>query len=274
MPEDLTATAAGNSAARQAAAGAAIAADPTGALQRFHDVVGASVFSSNVSADKVVVFEECGVLLDARAIATHLAGGDPAVGEAGLASDQETWWPRRQGFEDLWEHGRRLVYGAVNAGGMGTEGQFGPFCLVVDDPEQTRPDALGVFPGNSAQWYASPAGVVEEDLAMAEATSWADRGALGILERSAEALGAGEDRWPAVICRCDHYLEVARAGNWPVGSVSAIRVRAEFRDELDDLLARDRAREVLSVLDENALTAYRVLLSWRDNHGASIEAIP
>src|SRR5438105_4425894 len=43
---------------------------------------------------------------------------------------------------------------------MGTEGLFGPLCLVITDPETPPADALAVFPGDSAQRYTTGDGSI------------------------------------------------------------------------------------------------------------------
>ncbi len=179
---DLTATAAANDARRQAAAKAAIGADGSGRLGRFAALVAGSPCSTNVSAHKVLVFHEVGEILDARRYQVQRAGGDVSAAAEAFEGDQETSLEPRQAFEDLWEHGRRLLYGAVNAGGMGTEGRYGPFCLVVPAPDNPEPDALAVFPGNTAERYASGP-VADEAAACRDATSWGQRSGLAVEER-------------------------------------------------------------------------------------------
>jgi hypothetical protein len=162
------------------------AADATGSVEAFRALATASTFSTNVSADKIDAFDAHGAILDARAVRTHHAGGDEAVGLKAFEAEQGSWLVRRQGFEALWRNGSRFVYGAVNAGGMGAElPRFGHFCLVVSEPAAQARE-LGVFPANSAERYYSPAGDVDRDLARREATSWRDRGHLVTIERAAD----------------------------------------------------------------------------------------
>lgn len=121
MAHDMTATAKANRATIRVAADASVAADSSGRLAAFRRLVATSSFTTNVSAHKVTTFGRVGELLDARQYDVERAGGDRTAGLAAFAVRQGSWLARRQAFEDLWHHGRRLVYGAVNAGGMGTE---------------------------------------------------------------------------------------------------------------------------------------------------------
>lgn len=109
-------------------------------------------------------------------------------------------------FEAIWNHGRRFVYGAVNAGGMGTEG-FGPFCIVVDDPGASAPAALGVVPADSASRYCSRDGTVDRARALGEVIAWSDRGDLVAVERANDVSGVPPDEWTVVVCRSRRYLE-------------------------------------------------------------------
>ena len=271
---DVTATAAANTAARQAAADASITSDTTGVLSALRALVRGSTISTNVSADKLLTYDAEGAVLHAREAAVRTAGGNEPAGLAAFAAHQGAWLQRREGFEDLWNHGRRFLYGAVNAGGMGTEGKFGPFCLVVPDPERSAPDALAVFPGDSATRYTNDGGDVHEVAAASEATAWAARGELAVLERGVEALASAASSWPEVVCREDHYLEVVRAGGLPVTEVSELRLRESFRTRLDRLRARVVRRDALTPEDANLAAAYDVANSWRRSHGLAIIDVP
>lgn len=269
MPTDLSATAAGQSADRRAAAAAMVAADATGAIGRFADLVTTSGWSSNVSADKVSVFDAAGEVLDTRRYHVAVAG-DETAGLASFATAQQGGLARRQAFEDVWEHGRRLVYGAVNAGGMGTEGRYGPFCLVVADPAASGPDALAVFPGDSAQRYTTASGGLDSGAALAEATAWADRADLAVVERGAEALATAEGSWSEVVCRVDHYLEAPRAGTLATSLVAEVRMRPETRARLEELRTGEVAGEALEPSQRGEVRAFQALLGWERAGGTRI----
>jgi len=254
-------------------ADALVAGDPSGALDRFRTLVRSSAFSSNVSADKVAVFQETGCVLDGRAIAQHRAGGDRRAGLRAFRGEQGEWYTRRVRFEAVWLSGRRFVYGALNAGGMGTERHFGPFCLVIDDPRSASPAALGVFPANSAKRYCSPAGVVDGDLARGEVVAWCDRADLAAVERAAEVLVADERDWPAVLCDATHFLEAVVAPAPAVDAISAVRVRQTYLERLEDLEGRVLAGDVLHGTDSREATAFEALTTWRRTRAVAIESV-
>ena len=267
---DLTETARSNDAARAGAAGNRIAADRTGRLGAFRSLVEASTFSTNVSADKVVGFDRASEILDGRRFSIQAAGGVTAAGRAAFTARQDTFLVRREAFEDHWNHGRQIVYGAVNAGGMGTEGRFGPFCLSVGDPETPSPDALAVFPDDSVARYTTGAGTLDGDRAVAEATSWASRADLAVTERELEASAAPDNEWPRVVCRPDQYLEVTRAGALPVSSLSEVRLRTAYRADLATLRTRFVAGELLTPDELSQVAAYDVIREWRRSNGVEL----
>jgi hypothetical protein len=269
---DLTATAAGNSPARQAQAHVLLEADASGKLQRFRGLAASSAFSTNVDFDKVVVYDKAGGVLDTRRYYAERHGGT-AAGLSVFAREQGSWLARREAFEDLWERGRAFVYGAVNAGGMGVMGRFGTVCLVVHDPEGRRPQALAVFPGDSAARYTSTAGNLNSPLAHAEATAWTVRAELAVVHRRNDAATAAPSEWPRVLCRPGVYMEVVFAGPLPLAAVSEVRLLEELRKRLARLRARWLLGEPLTDVENNETSAYDLLQKWRREHGTAINGV-
>jgi len=256
MASDLTATAEANSPARRVAAAEAVAADSTGRLADFGTLAADSWFGTNVFAAKLSSYGRVG-------------GITPSV-----ANPSDSMRARREAFEDAWEHGRDLVYGAVNAGGMGAE-TYGVFCLLVGEPDAGAPLALAVFPGDSAQRYTTSPATLDVARAESEATAWAVRGDLAVIERGAEALISAEDEWPDLVCRADRYFEVVRAGDFPTTMVTEVRMRAGIRDWLDELDAHRRLLGAdLDPDESNALDAYDVVQRWRRATGVVLATVP
>lgn len=275
MGVDLAATAAGNSPARQAQAQAVLAAAGSGKpqLQRFRWLAASSALSTNVEFDKVVVYDEAGEVLDTRGYYAKRHGG-AAAGLSVFAKEQGSWLARREAFEDLWEHGRAFIYGAVNAGGMGVLGDFGRICLVVQDPERRNPHALAVFPADTAARYTDEAGVVDGRLAQEEATAWPARGELAVIERQSEAAATSAHNWPRVLCRPEAYLEAVFAGPLPLEALSEARLPDKVRAHLRKLRLRLVTGETLTDTEGIELSAYDRLQRWRREHGTAINVIP
>lgn len=213
-------------------------------------------------------------MLDARRFHIHEAAGDTSAGLEASARRQGRWLTRRQGFEDLWRHGRSFVYGALNAGGMGTEGRFGPFCLLLGEPDLTAPNAPVCFPGDSAQRYTTDSGAIDEASAHAEATEWAGRADMAVVIRADEALREPDSRWPSVVCRSDQCMEVVRPGPVPLAEAATVRLRPSYRSRLDELQASALAGEALAADETNEAGAYDVLLRWARSDGLVLEDVP
>ena len=224
------------------------------------------MFSTNVSADKIELFDARGAIVDARAIEQARAGGDRAAGLRAFRHRQAGYFVRRARFEAMWNHGRRFVYGAVNAGGMGTEDQFGPFCIVVGDPSASAPAALGVVPDNSVSRYCSSGGVVDRTRALDEVVTWSDRADLVAIERESEALVVPPEGWPAAICRPRRYIEAIVAPGPPLAALGAVRLRADHLAWLEDLRAAGIDDASRSNTEGHGLLAFETLQRWRISH--------
>lgn len=271
MATDLTKTADANSSARQATAGEKLAADLSGRLTRFREFVAESAFGTNVRLDKLPAFERARAIVDARSYFILLSAGDVAAGLALFAASQGGYLRGRQGFEDLWENGRRFIYGAVNGGGSGVEG-FGPVCLVLADVQSGSVDALGVFPEDTVKRYVDANGDINHELACAEATAWEDRAELGVLERSEEASATTAADWPGLLCSADDYLEIVITGPLSLEAVIEVRLPAALRVRLDELRAKSVLEVPITDVELAEVHAYDVLHAWRRRHGAAIEA--
>lgn len=272
VPIDLTSIATGNTAARQDAANKALHADPSGKLRRFKRLVASSTFTTNIDFEKVLAFDDADGVIDGRSYHVRGAGGRRAQGLAAFASAQGAYFARREAFEDLWEHGRRFVYGAVNAGDMGAE-DFGPICLVLPYPERQGFAGLGVFPADTVQRYTDAAGTVDEALAVSEATAWSDRADLATIERGHDVQMTAEADWPLVLCCKQGYLEVVLAGELPLRALAEARLRTELRKRLDEMRARWLVKETLTNVEQNEAEAYDALQKWRRLLGIEINHI-
>jgi hypothetical protein len=269
---DLAATAAGNTSTRCALSATILESDSGGTVRRFFDLVAQSAFSSNVSADKIETYDRVGRVLHSRDFHVHLAGGNETNGLADFAAQQGKWLIRREAFEDLWLDGRTFVYGAVNAGGMGTEGNFGPFCLVIGigvDPDASSGSGI-VFPSDSAQRYTTSTGGVEAGKAIREATEWSARGDLAVIERIAEITVVAESKWPDLVCTSERYFEVVRTGPVPTHSISEVRINRDFLQRLRILRARYIAGEDLTTPEQHEVAAYDSIRHWTRSSSTQI----
>ncbi len=271
--QDLNATGAANSARHRAHCAALVGADPTGRLDRFRELVVTSAFSTNVSADKIIAYGRAEQILDTLS-AYRVVEGAP-VGTERFEVEQGAYLAGRQAFEAMWEHGHRFVYGAVNAGGMGTEGKYGHYCLVVPDPDEAGSEALGVFPGNSVTiYYREETGVVDEQTACADAAAWTERADVAVATQHEEVGRTSEGGWPAVVCRPDHFLEVAWAPAAQPSAIREARLRSGKYSELLQFVRRAAQKLPLSNSEQNEIRALQTLWQWRNEHGLHITRVP
>lgn len=254
----------------------AISADPTGRLRDFREFAGRSKWSTNVSADKVIIFNAAGELLDARQIWTARSGGDPVAGLAAFERAQGTFLGPRLEFEALWEFGEAFVYGAVNGGTAGTgqwASSFGPFCMVIDDPNVPAADALGVFPADSVAAFTRPDGTLDRVAAVDNAASWTGRADVATLALNLTVPGADVAEWPTMLCSRHAYLEAPRAGRVLIAELTEVRLSTSALRRLERLQARVLVGETLDEPDRACHDAYRVMQQWRRDHGVPIVSI-
>ena len=265
---DLAATAAHNSVLWQAAAAAAVAADPGGAVARFRNSAEVLDVGSNITADKLVAFGEHGRVLDGRSLAVHRAGGDEAAGLAEFG--QRTWTPRREAFEDLWQGGRSAVYGALTTGGVGLQ-SYGPFHLVLVAPSAA--DQAAVFPGDSAQRYTDMAANLDEAAAVGEATEWSSRGEMVTAERADRASVVPEDSWQPLMESPDEYFEVVMLDPLPLTRLASVNVSRRHARDMRKARARAAAHGMLTAADQQLAGAAEVLAGWRRTLHVSVHEI-
>jgi hypothetical protein len=271
MVWDVDAITAANTAAITARAAATVAADPSGALRTFRLLADRAAASTNVDAEKIRCFDESDAILDARGFCIWQERGDRDAGLRAFHRRQGSWFQQRLAFEALWVGGESFRYFALNAGGLGTQGDFGKFCLLVSEAAE-RGRVAAIFPGDSLQRYTT-ASAVDSARVESEAAAWPIRGAVAVIERGAEALTVHEAGWPEVVCRPDHYLETVVGPPLPLLDVDEVRLPASYLDRLDGYDQRDFAGEVLEQDEANELRAFRSLQRWRRTHGLVISAL-
>lgn len=284
MPIDLTATAAENSHRRRDEAAALVANDATGSLRTFWESMKETSMGSTVHAAKVVSYDESSEIVCTRQAMIKELGRalDPDEIEEMFHSRQIShdgfdWYPARMAFESHWHHGTELVYWSLLTDGPGlatVPGQrYGPYCLVIKDPQTPPPLALAVFPGNTAELYGT--GGVLNPQCEDDATAWEDRGDMLTGKHALGAASTPQHDWAALICSPDDFSEVVRAGDLPISAIGEVRMtHADFAE-----LRRQRAQTIMS--DATTTTAvpasavrdaniYEILRSWRRRFGLRI----
>jgi hypothetical protein len=273
---DLTTIGESNRPLRETEADGVVTADPTGRLATFRRFVDDSHWSTNVDAEKVVQFDRAGEVLDARRLCVARCHGDAHRGLREFEFIQGPFLARRKAFEQMWENGESLIYGAVNAGGAGTGNSytgFGAFCLVLNDPSIGGRPALAVFPGDTVQLYTNGVGALHEAAACAGATSWDGRAAVALLALQATLPGCEPGDWPELVCSIHAYLEAPRAGDLPVNALSEIRLTAGAATLLTELTGRSIVGERLEEHERALVSAYQTLRGLRSRFGIPITVL-
>jgi len=181
------------------------------------------------------------------------------------------WYPSRNAFERHWQHGTRFVYFALVGAGPGLAGlaqpRYGDFTIILD-PLDPEPDALAVFPGNTAALYAS-SGSLNVAACEAAAAAWSDRGDLLTVKHSRHVVANPAKPWGQVVCTARDFSEVVRAGELPVSKVTEVRMVADVRRRaIDALLAPDTT--ALTQRQAALAAGMRTLIRWQERYGLSI----
>ncbi|MDQ1247041.1 MAG: hypothetical protein QG597_1411 [Actinomycetota bacterium] len=187
--------------------------------------------------------------------------------ESAYVSAQGRYLASGEAFESHWCHGREFIYAVVLLDGPGlattVDDRFGNYCLVVHDPTLEKPEAVGVFPGNSVERYAPPGrgGPLDESLCDKEATGWQDRADLLTVKHQADIPGIEPDRWGWLICHPepggDVFAEVVRAGELALTALSEVRIPRGHYRHLRRLHQRREGR--LCARERSDLDAYLTL---------------
>jgi hypothetical protein len=259
---------AANTAVITARADDLVAADASGTLRDFRSLAGRAAAGTNVDAEKIRCYDESNAVLDARNFCIWQKGGDRVAGLRAFEERQGDWFPRRVAFEALWMGGESFSYFALNAGGLGTQGPYGKFCLLTTNIED-RGRVVAIFPDDSLQRYTGPSGV-DSGLVEREAAAWSVRGSVATIERGSEALVVHEAGWYEVICGPGRYLEAVVGPPIPLADVEEVRLPATYLDQLNDYDLRNFAGEELQEDQANELRAFRSLQRWRRTHGLLI----
>jgi hypothetical protein len=276
MARDVNDVALSNSPALRERADDLAGRDP--AVREFRAWAARTDAATTVNAHKLVAFGDVGEVLSGRGIIarSHPGWSDGQIETEfhRLQDDREDggrdWYPARNAFERHWQHGTQFVSFTLVGPGSGLAGsKFGDFALVVD-PLDPAPDALAVFPGDTAQRYA-PGGVLEVARCEREAATWADRGDLLTIKHAADVAANPYGPWGEVVCdpRTGDYSEAVRAGQLPVSKVTEIRLSAELYEEIKKLSTEEGGARLTT--DERVKRrAGRLFARWQASFGVSI----
>jgi hypothetical protein len=234
--------------------------DRHSSLDAFASMLDGARPGTNVDAHKVLHYDRQQAVLDARSLAIATANGDV---DAGLAEfNARSYSARREAFEDLWDAGRRFVYGAPNPGTLGAR-KYGDYCLIIDPATLTDADT-GVFPRDTAQTYTDSDANVFADLAYREVGSWQARADVALVHRGDEAVFLSDRERAELVCGADTYMEVITVGPLGLDQVIILRVDADNWEEHSDLWWDWKEGRLSDPSDRAKAKAYDALMGWAD----------
>jgi hypothetical protein len=140
-----------------------------------------------------------------------------------------SYYERRIAFDGRLDGSERLLYGALNVGGLGAA-RFGIFCVVFRSSFAAGLAELAYLWADSLETYLLPGGAVDEERLCRDACLHSHRHYLAGLKHGAEACRRGEAEWPPLVCSEHSFIEAIFAGDPGPGDVEAVRMeRAEYK---------------------------------------------
>jgi hypothetical protein len=196
-------------------------------------------------------------------VAADLEGRTGFPSEQFLCARLGAYFERRIAFDGRLDGSERLLYGALNLGGLGAA-RFGKFCVVFRSSFAAGLAELAYLWADSLQTYLLPDGSVDEERLCRDACPHSHRHYLAGLKHGAEACRLGETKWPPLVCSEHRLIEAIFAGDPGPGDLEAVRMdRAEYKRYTvslpDALLGR------LSVVEtEQILSLYTLVLGLEE----------
>lgn len=265
---DVAAAGEANAAAYRTGAAAKITTHPV--LAALVDLLEDAAPSTNVDSEKIALYNDAGAVLDTRSVWIARCG-DSNDGIIAFERAQGSWLPRREGFEGLWDAGRRFVYAVANPTGSHPGLlSYGPFCLVIQADRVSGPNSA-VFPGNTAQLYGRETGPPDTARAYADVGCWSFVADMAVVVFGDEATTTPQAEWPQLVCNEDRFLEVVTAGPINLADVVEVRLSAATQADLNAWTVLERRGALTDSGQRNAVAAWRVIRQWINTRHTHIQ---
>ncbi len=181
------------------------------------------------------------------------------------------FYERRMVFDRFLEQGERFRYGALNMGGLGVV-SFGEYCLVFRESFAEGLDDLAYLWANSLETYLLPGSVVDEARLQSDACPHSHRHLLAALKHGRDAADLAEDRWPALVCSLDDFIEVIFVGSPVPTDLQAVRMDLFDHDLYSEYVA-DAALGWLSDNDRQIVEDFDIILSLLEKNSIPLETV-
>jgi hypothetical protein len=213
-------------------------------LQRFHQLVqDQSRLSVNMRPIRIRTFLYEQRLLSAREQA-ELDGPEAGVStETLLRERQGRWYERRTAFEQFFEEGDRFLYGAVNLGNLGAI-EYGLFCTVFKDQALVERWRSVYVPGNSLDLYVRRDLTVNDAAVRKDVAEHSYRAHVALLKHQGDIATTAEQRWPAMICSRNCFVEAIFIARVTPEEVEEVRVPEDELQRMYGLVADSFARSL------------------------------
>lgn len=181
------------------------------------------------------------------------------------------YYDRRMAFDRFLEQGERFRYGALNVGGLGVV-FFGEYCLIFRETFAEGLADLAYLWANSLETYLLPGRVVDEARLQSDACPYSHRHLLAALKHGRDAAYLAEDRWPALVCSRDDFIEAIFVGSPVPSDLQAVRMDRFDYELYSDYMA-DAALGGLSDYDRQIVDDFDVILSLLEKHSIPLETV-
>ncbi|HKH47647.1 MAG TPA: hypothetical protein VKM72_23565 [Thermoanaerobaculia bacterium] len=181
------------------------------------------------------------------------------------------YYDRRMAFDRCVSQGERLHYGALHLGGLGAV-HFGDYCLVFKEAFAVGRAELAYLWADSLKTYLLPGCMVDEEGLQRDACPHSHRHYLAALKHGADAASLAEERWPALICSRDGFIEALFAGSPTPGDLQAVRMDQVDYDLYTGFLV-DAALGRLGEGDRHLVEDFDNLLDLLERHSIPLEKV-
>jgi hypothetical protein len=182
------------------------------------------------------------------------------------------YYERRIAFDRSLERGEEFRYGFLSIGGPGPS-FYGEFCVVFQESFPAELLGLAYLPADSLKHYLLPGPTLDREALRQDAAPHSQRHCLAALKHAAAvAADLPEDRWPALLCSEEDYIEAIFVGSPIPAAVAGVRLpRINF--EAYYYFAFEEARGRMGKDDRHLADAFKSILRLLEDQDLDLEDV-
>jgi len=188
-----------------------------------------------------------------------------------LRSRLRDYYDRRMAFDRHLDQGTRILYVALNLGGLGAV-HYGDYCLVFGEAFAAGLADLAYLWADSLKTYLLPGDVVDDAGLRRDACPHSHRHCQATLKHGEEAVGLAEASWPALVCSRNGFIEAIFVADPDPGDVQAVRMDLFDYDLYFDCLV-DASLGRLSAHDRHLVEEFDTILSLLEKTSIPLEKV-